>query len=99
MSFYTRKQVIELLEIDEGFLVSLEREEIVTRDAPSESAAEFSELMLERARVAQNLVRDLDVNLPGVAVIVRLREEMTGLLRRLEELMVESGRLPRSRRP
>ena len=47
--------------------------------------------MLERARVAQNLVRDLEVNLPGVAVIVRLREEMVGLRRRLEELLTQVG--------
>jgi MerR family transcriptional regulator/heat shock protein HspR len=95
VTFYTRKQVIELLEIDDGFLVTLEREEIIARDAPSGSASEFSELMLERARVAQNLVRDLDVNLPGVAVIVRLREEVSGLRRNLEQLLGELGRLPR----
>ena len=93
MSFYTRKQVIELLEIDEGFLVTLEHEEIVTRDGPSGAGGEFSELMLERARVAQNLVRDLDVNLPGVAVIVRLREEVSGLKRHLEQALHELGRL------
>lgn len=95
MTFYTRKQVIELLETDEGFLVTLEREEIIAPDAPAGSASEFSELMLERARVAQNLVRDLDVNLPGVAVIVRLREEISGLRRHLEQLLGELGRLPR----
>jgi MerR family transcriptional regulator, heat shock protein HspR len=92
VSFYTRKQVIELLEIDEGFLVTLEGEEIVSRDAPSGSG-DFSDLMLERARVAQNLVRDLDVNLPGVAVIVRLREEVSGLKRHLEHALIELGRL------
>jgi MerR family transcriptional regulator, heat shock protein HspR len=97
VNFYTRKQVIELLEIDDGFLISLEREEIVTHDAPQESAAEFSEVMLERARVAQNLVRDLDVNLPGVAVIVRLREELAGTRRYLERVLTETGRLPHKR--
>jgi MerR family transcriptional regulator, heat shock protein HspR len=92
VNFYTRKQVIELLEIDDGFLLTLEREDIITRDAPSGSASEFSELMLERARVAQNLVRDLEVNLPGVAVIVRLREEVSGLRRDLEQLLAEMAR-------
>ncbi len=28
MSSYTRRQVVEILEVEEGFLVSLEREEI-----------------------------------------------------------------------
>ena len=91
MTYYTRKQLIELLEIDDGFLISLEQEEIVERDAPSGSG-DFSEQMLERARVAHTLVRDLDVNLPGVAVIVRLREEVSGLRRRLEQVLGERRR-------
>ena len=77
MRYYSRKQVLELLEIDEGFLVGLEQEEIVSVD--SESEEEFSERMLERVRVAHNLVAELDVNLAGAAVIVRMREELAGL--------------------
>jgi len=92
VNYYTRKQVVELLEIDEGFLVALEREEIVLRDAPEGASAEFSERMLERVRVAQNLVTDLEVNLPGVAVIVRMREEMSDLRQRMAELVHELRR-------
>lgn len=83
MSAYTRKQVIEMLGIDEGFLMLLEQEEIVTVEA---SAGQYSERMLERARVASNLVRELDVNLAGAAIIVRMREEMAELHQRLSEL-------------
>ncbi len=92
MSCYTRKQIVELLSVDDGFLLSLEREEIITRDAPTGESGEFSERMLERARVAHNLVRDLDVNLAGAAVIVRMREEMAGLRHRVEELLEELRR-------
>src|SRR5262249_36448521 len=92
VTYYTRKQVVELLEIDDGFLVALEQEEVVARDAPADVAGEFSEQMLERVRVAHTLVRDLDVNLPGVAVIVRLREEVSGLRRRLEQVLGELRR-------
>jgi len=97
LTYYTRRQISELLELEEGFLVALEREDIVLRDAPPESEAEFSERMLERARVAQNLVRDLEVNLAGVAVIVRLTEEMAGLRRHLEDLLDRLGERPRPR--
>jgi hypothetical protein len=90
-TYYTRKQLIELLEIDDGFLVALEQEEVVAQDAPADGG-EFSEQMLERVRVAHTLVRDLDVNLPGVAVIVRLREEVSGLRRRLEQVLAERRR-------
>ena len=47
MTFYTRKQLVEMLETDEGFLLALEREEIIEIDAPSGAAGEFSEHMLD----------------------------------------------------
>jgi hypothetical protein len=87
--FYTRTEIVKLLEIDGGFVDALEREEIVAPDAPASETGEFSEEMLERVRVAYNLVHDLDVNLPGVAIIVQMREEMSGLRHRLEGLLNE----------
>ena len=53
--------------------------------------------MLERARVAHNLVNELDVNLAGAAIIVRMREEIGTLRPQLEELLRElRERLQRS---
>ena len=58
-------------------------------DSPAGDQGEFSDRMLERARVAQDLIRDLEVNMAGVAVIVRMREELAELRHRLEELLDE----------
>ncbi len=87
MSYHTRKQLLELLDTDDGFIASLEQEEIIVADSPAGGQGEFSDRMLERARVAQNLIRDLAVNMAGVAVIVRMREELAELRHRLEELL------------
>ena len=89
MSYYSRKQIIQILEIDERFLVSLEEEEVIAIDAPEEDSGDFSEKMLERARVADNLVHELDINLPGAAVIVRMREEMAELRHQVERFLEE----------
>jgi MerR family transcriptional regulator/heat shock protein HspR len=86
MSAYTRRQIVELLEVEESFLLALEREEIVVPDLSADSEDAFSEAMLERVRVAANLVNELEVNLAGVAIIVRLREELSTTRRRLEQL-------------
>jgi hypothetical protein len=86
MRFYSRKQILETLGIDEGFVLSLEREEILQIDGPDESDSRYSERMLERARVAYTLIHDLDVNLEGAAIIVRLREELADLQGQLGEL-------------
>jgi hypothetical protein len=92
VTYYTRAEIVEILELDEGFLLELEREEIVVADAPRGAGGAYSERMLERARVAWNLVQDLEVNLPGAAVIVRLREEMAALQRGLGELLARRER-------
>jgi MerR family transcriptional regulator/heat shock protein HspR len=83
MRFYTRRRIVELLHVEEGFVETLEQEEVIQIDAPVEAEGEFSERMLERVRVADTLVRDLDVNLAGVAIIIRLREEMADLRTKL----------------
>jgi hypothetical protein len=89
--FYTRQQILELVGIDTLFFVELEREEIVSGDVPEQGA--YSERMLERARVAHELVHELDVNLEGAAIIVRMREDVAALRRDLATLAEELNRL------
>ena len=92
MTYYTRVQILEILHIEEGFLVALEEEEIITQDALEVDEAGYSDQMLERARVAANLMHDLDVNLPGVAIILRMREEMSKQRRRIDSFVLELSR-------
>jgi hypothetical protein len=92
MTYYTRRQVLEILELEESLLLRLEQEEIVVRDAPADQEGQYSERMLERARVASNLVRDLDVNLAGAAIIVHMREELARMRRLLRDVAAEMER-------
>ncbi len=90
MKYFSRTQVVEILSIEESFLVMLEQEEIVQIDAQDTAAdAHYSEMMLERARVADNLVHELDVNLAGVAVILQMRENLADLRHQLEAALNE----------
>lgn len=66
----TREQLRVLLEIDDDFLLSLEREQIVCSDTGSG----YSPAMVERVRVCRNLHHELGVNLAGVEVVLRLLE-------------------------
>ena len=88
MTTFTRRQVLEILEIEDAFLVSLEDESIVAPDA-AEPEARYSDSTLERIRIASELVRELEVNLAGAAVILHMREELTDLRRRVAELLTE----------
>ena len=96
MRFYSREELIELVGIDTGFLVALETEEIILCDAPEPQR--YSERMVERARVAHELVEELDVNLAGAAIIVRMREDLASLRRDLQQVAAELRRLRGPRR-
>ena len=50
------------------------------------------ERMLERARIAHELVHELEVNLAGASVILRLREEMVVLRQSVRVLALEVER-------
>ena len=96
MASFTRLEIAEILELDETFVVELERESILYVDVATGDTA-FSPRMLERARVAHSLVDELGVNLAGVAVILRLREDLGQLrtnVRTLAKWMEERGVLP-----
>ncbi len=83
MTSFARNEILRLLEVDDSFLETLERESIVYVDT---NEGRFSERMVERIRVAHSLVFELDVNLSGVAVILRMREELGAAQRRLRRV-------------
>jgi hypothetical protein len=88
---YTLRQICELLELDEDLAGELVREAVLVADAPERGL--FSPIMLERARVARELVQELEVNVAGAAVIVRLREELVDLRRATSQLARELERV------
>jgi len=90
MSSYTLRQICELLELDEELAGELVREAVLVADAPEQGR--FSPVMLERARIARELVQELEVNVAGAAVIVRLREEIVDLRRAASRLARELER-------
>ena len=99
MRTYDRRELLARLDLEEAFLRQLERESIVHLDIGSDvegradaEAGRYSERMVERVRVAYSLVTELEVNLPGVAVILRMRETLAhtqGKLRRVESVLLE----------
>lgn len=75
-----RTYIVELVE--EGVLSVVELDtSVVEVDA---SAWRFPGSALRRARTALRLQRDLEINLPGVALALELLEELEGLRRELK---------------
>ncbi|MAQ14632.1 MAG: hypothetical protein CMN30_07530 [Sandaracinus sp.] len=85
----TLAELLEVLGGDESFLDEA-REAGLHHDEPT-----YDVVYCERVRVARTLVRDLDVNWPGVEVVLRLREELVMSRRHVRRLATELARKDR----
>ena len=85
---FTRIQIAELLEVEEGFLVELQRHEIIVAGADER----FDLVALERVRVCWTMHESLGVNLPGLEVALNLLERWQDERRRTRRLLEELSR-------
>lgn len=86
--FWTIKEVIEIFEIDERLLAELEEEEILCPMCRDDSPAKlFSSTELEKLRLAKILIEDMDVNLPGVDIILRMRQNMIQMRKQFDAIL------------
>jgi MerR family transcriptional regulator/heat shock protein HspR len=91
--FWTITEVIEIFQVDEGFLAELEEEEIICptcREDPGDKL--FSSADLEKLRLAKILIEEMDVNLPGVDIILRMRQSMFEMRRQFDSILEDLAR-------
>ena len=76
-------ELSRLCAVDKTYIVELVEEGVLS---VTEVASEwrFSGDALRRARIAMRLQRDLEINLPGVALALELMEQLDRLRRELE---------------
>jgi hypothetical protein len=88
MKRITVEQLIQILHGDRELVVSL-IERGVIEEGPGRGLAPEQ---VERALVSRTLVRELDVNLEGVEVILHLRERVLATQKQVGELVEELRR-------
>ncbi len=76
------KLLVEIFGNDPDLLELLYEVGAVRRDA-----AELDEVEIEQALVARTLIRELDVNAPGVEIILRMRSQLIAQQRQVRELL------------
>jgi MerR family transcriptional regulator/heat shock protein HspR len=87
-NFWTVSEIIECFEIDKTFLVSLEREEIICPTYSKKAHTEcFTPRDVEKLRLAKILIEDMGVNLAGVEVILRMRENMFDMRNQFDSIL------------
>jgi MerR family transcriptional regulator/heat shock protein HspR len=87
-NYYRKQQVIEIFGVQESFLDELEREELI-KCAIVECCQEKIYYLdqIERIRIISNLVNDLEVNLPGVEVILEMRQNMITMRHQFDQIL------------
>jgi len=86
--YFTTTEIMEILHVDEDLIISLEREDIICPECSGdESLKHFSNYEVEKLRVAKMLIEDMDVNLPGVEIILRMRESMINMRRQFDDIL------------
>ena len=91
--FLTIEEVIEFFEVDERFLSELEEEELLCPLCSEETPDKlFPAEELEKLRLAKILVDDLGVNLPGVDIILRMRQTMFDMRKQFDDILEDLAR-------
>jgi hypothetical protein len=81
----TRIEVARLLEVEEGFLVELERHDILELDPQGG----YDRVAIDRARLSWTMHHALGVNMAGLEVALDLLERWQGERRRVRELVAQ----------
>ena len=77
-------ELSRLCAVDRTYIVELVEEGVLSVIEVNAAEWRFSGAALRRARTALRLQRDLEINLPGVALALELMEELDRLRRELE---------------
>ena len=86
--YWTIHEVVEILQVDEGLINDLEREEIICPTCPKgHTSKQLSTYEMEKLRLAKILIEDMDVNMPGVEVILRMRQSMIDMRKQFDDIL------------
>jgi len=86
--FWTISEVIEIFEVERRLLSDLEEEDILC-SCVSEEATErgYRSEEMDTLRLVKILMDDLDVNLSGVDIILRMRRQMIDMRQQFDAIL------------
>ncbi|MBN2255268.1 MAG: hypothetical protein JW736_06150 [Deltaproteobacteria bacterium] len=88
LKLWTIIDITEIFQVDEQFIVDLEEEDIICATFEEGMTHKcYSPEEVEKLRLAKILVEDLDVNLPGVDIILRMRSNMVEMRRQFDAIL------------
>ena len=96
--FWTTAEVVEIFDVEERFLEELEKEDILCPVCRGElSSKVFSSSEMEKIRLAKILVEEMEVNVAGVEIILRMRQTMFEMRKQFDDILDDLARQLRER--
>ena len=86
--FWKITEVVEQFQINMSFLDDLEEEEIICpscREGSEEKLLSSGDL--EKLRLARLLFEDMEVNIPGIEVILQMRQNMLDMRKQFDDIL------------
>ncbi len=81
-------EVLEFFQVEEGLLSDLEEEEIICPACNEGLPTRLFHIHeLEKLRIAKILMEEMDVNLSGVEVILRMRQNMIDMRKQFDAIL------------
>jgi MerR family transcriptional regulator/heat shock protein HspR len=101
--YWSITEVLDRFQVDECLIEELEKEEIICSTCPEgHTIRHYSAPDLDKMRLAKILMEDMDVNMPGVEVIIRMRQSMIEMRKQfdaiLEDMVLQINEAFRDRR-
>ena len=86
--FWSVTEIVEIFNVDQNFIEDLEKENIICKvrtEKTSEKNFSFNDM--ERLRLAKILMHEMDVNIPGIEVILQMRQSMIDMRKQLDAIL------------
>jgi MerR family transcriptional regulator/heat shock protein HspR len=88
--YWTYSEILQIFQVKERFVSELVEEDIVCPTCREGSSSQlFSPQEMEKLRLAKILIEEMDVNLPGVEVILRMRQNMIDMRKQFDDILEE----------
>ena len=85
--FWNFLEITKIFNVDENFIIELEKEEIISPVYKKKKTEKTISLKdMERLRMAKILMHEMDVNIPGVEVILKMHQNMIDMRKQFDNI-------------
>jgi MerR family transcriptional regulator, heat shock protein HspR len=86
--YFTSAEIVRIFQVEESFIAEMVEWEIVCPTCPEDSQSRiFDADDMEKLRIAKMLMEEMDVNPPGVEIILQMRQNMIAMRKQFDDIL------------